>query len=304
VGAVFKHGLSEARIERLNRLLEATAWLTADGAEGRATHTHPTTVTIQLQRDDGDQTVTCRGQRPEPYAALLHELHGLALQERRVYLHDYVGGEDGALAWDEIGRELAAARGEPYQASPFSIEYSRYLSIAQRIERQFYGRSDEELIPALRLIGHLRAEPELKYLHRLAHDRDLHVRREVAWALSRIHNDDSLPVLAGMMAQGGDTDVGFELVQWGDAAVPHIITLIAQSTDDRLETWERTSGEWMIRTYLDRGSELDKPVDARVVSAVREALAKKDPANGLIRTQYHEAFLEQVAAAGAKAKQP
>jgi hypothetical protein len=47
-GAVFHHELSAEHIRRLNRLLEQTQWLAAEGAEGPATHTHPTTVTLIL----------------------------------------------------------------------------------------------------------------------------------------------------------------------------------------------------------------------------------------------------------------
>ena len=107
---------------------------------------------------------------------------------------------------------------------------------------------------------------------------------------------ESLPVLVSMMAaQGTRGDVGFELIRWGDAAVPNIVDLIGLSTDERLEPRENTQGEDMIRAYLDHWKDLDRPVDPRVIAAVRKALASKNPQNGMIRTTYHAEFLEKAA---------
>jgi hypothetical protein len=169
--------------------------------------------------------------RPEPYASLLRELEGLAIQERRIYLHDYVAGKEGVDAWQEIGHELDALRGGPYAKSQFPIDYERYLPIAKRIIRSFYSNHDDELIPAVRLSGQFQVKSDLTFLHRMAHDRSFQLRREVAWALGRIHDRQSLPVLQAMMwAQGTRWDVGFELIQWGDEAVPYVIDLISLST--------------------------------------------------------------------------
>lgn len=294
---MFDHIPSADRIRRLNKLLEDTQWLTAKGGEGPATHTDAGTITLTLQREGQRLSVACHGRRPEPYAALLHELESLARQERRIYLHDYVSGKTGTEAWQEIGHELDALRGGPYAKSPFTIEYERYLPIAKRISHGFYGEGDDELIPAVRLIGHFKVESELVFLHRMAHDRSPNLRREVAWALGQIHDRASLPVLVSMMsAQATAWDVGFELIRWGDESVPHIADLIALSTKEELEEREHTMGENMIRAYLEHWDQLPRPIDPRVVAAVRKSLESTNPANGSIRTTYHREYLKRSAA--------
>jgi hypothetical protein len=102
-GGVFDHMVSADRIERLNKLLKETQWLTAQGAEGPATQSDAGTIRLTLRRDGKQVSIGCHGNRPEPYASLLRELEGLAIQERRVYLHDYVSGTTGTQAWQEIG---------------------------------------------------------------------------------------------------------------------------------------------------------------------------------------------------------
>jgi hypothetical protein len=294
-GGVFDHMLSADRIQRLNKLLKDTQWLAAKGGEGPAIHTDAGTIRLTLRREGKQVSVVCHGMRPEPYASLLRELEGLAIQERRIYLHDYVSGKAGVDAWQEIGRELNALRGGPYAKSPFPIDYERYLPIARRIVRNFYGNNDDELIPSVRLIGQLQVKSELTYLHRMAHDRSSDLRREVAWALGRIHDRQSLPVLRAMMdAPGTRWDVGFELIQWGDEAVPYIVDLISLSTKDTQELEENTIGEDMIRAYLEHWSKLARPVDPRVVAEVRKSLERKNPENGMVRTTYHREFLGKV----------
>jgi hypothetical protein len=292
-GAVIGHMLSPARFQRLARLWEGTGWLTVKGPEGLQPAMDAEVFTLTRKREGEELSVVCHLGWPEPYSSLLKELRGLATQERRVYLHDYVSGRAGTEAWQEIARELAALRGECYSKSPVPIEYERYLPIASRIIRNFQGENDDELIPAVRLAGHFRLESELPFLHRMAYDRSSHLVMELAWALGRIHDRESLPVLVGMASRGGG--FGFDLIKWGDDAVPHIVSLIGLSTDDRLDGQGNAIGEFMIRAYLDHWNELDQPIDARVVAAVRKALESKKPENGLIRTEYHREFLKRMA---------
>lgn len=296
-GAVFDHTLSSARIRQINTLLKDTAWLTSKGPSEKSLRTHPTTIRLMLKREGKQQTVVGESDWPEPYAALFHELEGVATQERRIYLHDYVGGEAGNNAWQEVGRELAALRGESYAKSHFNIDYERYWPIARRTIRDFYGKPDDELIPAVRLAGHFQRDTELTFLHRMAHDRSSSLRREVAWALGKIHDEKSLPVLVSMMsASGTRSEVGFELSQWGDEAVPDIVKLIQLSTREGLEEREHVIGESMVRAYLDHWDKVPKPINPDVVTAVRKALEARNPENGSIRTDYHLRFLEQLQA--------
>ena len=300
----FAHHVSPERLKRLNELLKKTQWLTAPGGDGPATHTHPTKITLTLEREGAERTLVCHGQRPEPYAALLRELLGVAAQERRIYLHDYVSGRAGSDAWDEVGRELAALRGEPYAENPLPIEYERYAPIAVRIVRNFYGQTDEELCTAIRLVGHLKIAAELAPLHKLAHDRSAKVRYEVAWALERIHSPNSLDVLASMMEAPSGRETGWRLIQWGEDAVPHIVRRIARSTDPKLEPRENTQGEEMVRAYLEHWDRVSQPIDPRVVEAVRAALAAKPAENGQIRTTYLTEFLQKLESRPATSKAP
>ena len=112
---------------------------------------------------------------------------GLILQERRIYLHDYVSGQAGTEAWQDIGREMQALRGGPYSKPAYNFDYQRYLPIAQRIIRDFYSVQDDELIPAVRLVAQLKADSELPFLHRLAHDRTLNPAKK-SRALRHIHD--------------------------------------------------------------------------------------------------------------------
>jgi len=294
-GAAFNHKLSPARIQRLNRLLKETKWFEADGASGRALQLHAGTISMTLKRGGKEKSVSCEGDRPAPYAALLHELLSIAAQERRIYLHDYVSGRVGTDAWQEIGLELAALRGEPYSKSTFEIDYTRYLPIARRILRDFHGQQEEELVPAIRLIAHLKSRSELPILHRLADDRSHKIRQEVARALGMLHDKDSLPILVAMLpASGTGKEVAWELIQWGNDAIVDIVKLIGQSTDASLEVRDRIAGEDLIRAYIEHPAQV-KPVDPAVIAAVRQALAAKDPRNGLIRTSYHNEFLKNFA---------
>jgi hypothetical protein len=220
----------------------------------------------------------------------------VAIQERAVYLYEYVGGDEGARAWADVGGQVALLRGDPVAKGPYEIDCRRYVPMAQRIVRDFHSHHDADLVPAVRLVGAYKVGSEVAFLHRMAHDRSMDLRREVAWALGRIHDPASLPVLAGMMqAQGTRSEVGCELIRWGDAAVPHIVALIALSTDSKLEHRENTIGEDMVRAYLDHWDMLGPRNDARVVAAVRAALAAKDPSNGLISTEYLTEYLARVA---------
>ena len=137
----------------------------------------------------------------------------------------------------------------------------------------------------MRLVGQLKVKFELPFLHRMAQDRSANLRLEVAWALGMIHDRESLPVLADMMwAPGTRWDVGYELIRWGDDAVPRIVDFIGLSTKDSSTYEEHTLGEDMIRAYLEDWSKLAQPIDPRVVAAVRKALESANPEKSIRTT--------------------
>ena len=62
-------------------------------------------------------------------------------------------------------------------------------------------------------------------------------------------------MLVDMMgAQGTRWDVGFELIRWGNDAVPHIVDLIGLSTKDTSDHEMNTIGEDMIRAISSIGA--------------------------------------------------
>ena len=292
-GGVFEHTLSQARLQTLNQWLEKTSWLAEAKAAG-GPQLHQGVVTVTLVRNKQETRIVSQGVPQGNYAGLIHEFRSIAAQERRIYLHDYVGGRDATETWSELGRELASLRGEPYAKSQFDIEYTRYLPIARRIVRSFHDQSEEELIPAIRLIAFLRAQSEIPFLHRMSDDRSARIRQEVARALSQIHDKESLPVLVRMMLAGSTRrDVGFELIRWGDDAVPEIVKLIEQVSSGPARGNEFTIGEDMVRAYLDHWDQIKKPMPMPVIAAIQKVLSSRDPADGTFRTTYFADLLNR-----------
>ena len=67
-----------------------------------------------------------------------------------------------------------------------------------------------------------------------------------------------------------NSDIDFELIQWGDDAVPEIEAdrhVNRPTFDNR----EHVLGENMIRAFLDHLVQIKQPIDPRVVAAVRTA---------------------------------
>ncbi|MEM7231913.1 MAG: HEAT repeat domain-containing protein [Planctomycetota bacterium] len=292
-GGVFQHALTNERTSRLNQLLRKTQWLTAPGGEGRATHTHPTKVTLKLTRDGKVTTIVLNGRRPEPFRSLLRELHSVKYQERRIYLHDYVSGKAGLDAWAEISREMQAHRGAAYAKSPYTIEYERYLPLARRYVSNFYSRSDKELIPALQIVAHLNDTRHLQNIHRMAHDRSSKLRREVATTLGRLGQKESLPVLQCMMDAPDNRATARTLIAWGAEAVPTIVEVIERAAKAEPSRLDQSSSEDMVRAYISVWDDLKASPDSRVLAAVEKARAALAAASGQ-RLVYYDELLSLV----------
>ena len=96
--------LTPQRMTELQRILEATKWLTAPGGEGRATHTDADTMTLAVTRDGKTHTISMEGNRPAPYTAVQKFFYDLALQEYFYYRLTRLPDERREVTWLRRGR--------------------------------------------------------------------------------------------------------------------------------------------------------------------------------------------------------
>src|SRR5262249_12059866 len=163
--------------------LKKTDWLTAPGHAGRADHLHPTKYTLTLKRKGQTRTITLDGEKGEPYRSLTRFFHGIADQEHLLYRLERVPGKEQYAARAEVERYVGAEQGGPYAKPTSEIDLRRYAPTFRRYLRDPFDRQKEELVPAVRLLSHLRLEAEREHLVTLVNDRDSSVRAAVAEAL-------------------------------------------------------------------------------------------------------------------------
>jgi hypothetical protein len=297
--AYLEHRLPAERLGRLEQLLAKTDWLTAAvQKEGQTPHPHAPKLTLSLSRKGAAPTltlaayVTLTGQGDETYGPLLKFFWGIAAQEHLVYRLERLPGREREDACREIGEFVQAEQGGPYGKPTYEIDLRRFLPMFQRHVRQSFSHSTEELIPAVRLLGHFRSEDDRQYIADLAHDRDLRVRSVVAEALGRMGGPESVAVLRKML-RSTHQEAGWQLVRI--APVDTIVSIIESGQnphDERDPTF--LDYEWIIRAYLDHWKDVPKPIDPRVVDAVRKSMTVTKVRE--FRTQYHKEFLAQVEA--------
>jgi hypothetical protein len=288
--AYLEHRLPAERLGRLEQLLLKTDWLTAAVQKGQAPQLHAPKLTLSLSRKGAAPTVTLAGQDDETYGPLVKFFWGIAAQEHLVYRLERLPGREREDACREIGEMVQAEQGGPYSKPTYEIDLRRFLPMFQRHVRQSFSHSTEELIPAVRLLGHLRSEDDRQYIADLAHDRDLRVRTVVAEALGRLGGPESVAVLRKML-RSTHQEAGWQLVRIGPADT---IVEIIESGRDPFNEREPTflDYEWMIRAYLDHWKDVPRPIDPRIVEAVRKSMAVTKVREH--RTQYHKEFLARV----------
>lgn len=269
--------------KRLQQLLQKTAWLTAPGWEGRAMHTHPTTYTITIVRDGKEHTITCHGERPEPYKSLIWFFRGIARQENLLYRLNWLRLPERVDACRQIRSNMEALGGKSGRSYPlFDLDYTRYVETFTRVLHDPYSQHKEEIITAIKLLIFLGIESARDDIARLARDLDDSVRNAVAKALGDLGDQESIPLLAELI--NSTHAAGWSLIRLGRAAVPTIVQIIEQGT---LPNDVRS--EELVRAYIEHWEELPGPIDARVVAAVRKAIIAN---TGRHRTEYHKGFLE------------
>ena len=136
--------LSPERTKELQRLIEATAWLTAAGGEGIALHTDAVTMHVAVTRDDQRTTATFHGHRPEPYAALQKFFYDLAWQETMVYRLMYLPAEHREATY-LLHTAIEEALGLPSRAKPIRvIDFARYEPLfVQYLDRWYSSQPDD-----------------------------------------------------------------------------------------------------------------------------------------------------------------
>jgi hypothetical protein len=95
--------------------------------------------------------------------------------------------------------------------------------------------------------------------------------------------EKSVAVLRKMVRS--TTEAPWELIKLGPAAVPAIAEVIRGDDPEQ--------SEHLVRAYLDHWAAVPKPIDAKVLDAVRASVA--DPKVKKHRTQYHEQLLKLAA---------
>lgn len=286
------HTLDPKRLLRLEELLKKTDWLTAAGHEGPANALHATKYTLAVKRKGKTRTVTLDGEKGEPYKSLVTFFHGIALQEDLVYRLERLPLREHNDACRQIELYVLAEKGGPYAKPLFEIDMRRYVPTFQRYVRNPHTHSREELTPALRLLGHLRSEIDREYIAALANDRDTYIRIAVAEALGTMGGKESVPVLRRMLRS--TPEAAWQLVQLRSLAVPTVVEVIESGKDPSDERQpDFLDYQRLIRAYLDNWAKAPRPVDPRVLDAVRKSMTV--PKIKGYSTAYHKELLELAA---------
>jgi hypothetical protein len=282
------HKLPPERLRELNGLLKAIDWLAKDPRE--IMQLHQDEYDLTLKRNGKTTRLTIKGQS-EPYGKLLHFFRSVAEQEYLIHRLEWVPAAmtEGRRALDNlVGGEL----GEPVGKSQYTIDLKRFVPWARRLVRKPFGKSAEDVRAAVRLVGLLRLESERKYLADLANDRDGDVRIAVTVAVGRLGGERAVPVLRKLVRSTG-AEAAWELIKLGEMAVPTIAKVIREGAGE-----EDMSYEWLIRAYIEHWKEVPRPLDPRVLDAVRANMAA--PKVRAHRTVYHAELLKLAAGAGRK----
>src|SRR5262249_22653601 len=281
------HEMGLERLRRLEGLLKKTDWLAAPHQKRPVLH--PTKYSLTLKRAGQTRTVDIEGDLAEPYAALVSFFRDIAEQEHLVYRLQLGSAKGSYQACAQIEHYVLAVQGGRYAKPPAELDLARYVPACQLFVRDAYRHSREEVAPGVRLLGHLRVESDREYIAALANDRDMNVRIAVAEALGALGGNESVPVLRRMIHS--TSEAAWELIKLGPLAIPTIVEVIGSGTDPFNE---RKPGfldyEKVIRAYIDHWDAAPKPLDPRVLEAVKKSMAV--PKIKAHRIQYHKKLLE------------
>src|SRR5262249_26790301 len=140
---------------------------------------------------------------------------------------------------------------------------TRFTSWATRLVRMPFEQPTDDVRTAVRLVGFLKLESEREYLTDLASDRDRSVRIAVAVAVGRLGGEKAVPVLWKLVRSTGQ-ESAWELIRLGPVAVPTIAEVIREGAGE-----PDMSYEWLIRAYIEHWKDVPKPLDEKIIDAVR-----------------------------------
>jgi RNA polymerase sigma factor (sigma-70 family) len=288
-GARIIHKLPPDRLGELNALLKGTDWLTTDPRAVMQLHQNEYELTVK--RDGKTTELTIKGES-KPYEKLLIFFRSVAEQEYLVYRLEWVPAAmiEGRR---DLDNRVAAELNEPFAKPLLAIDLNRYVPWARRLVREPFGKSADDVRTAVRLVGLLRLESEREYLADLANDRDGNVRIAVVGAVGRLGGEKAVPVLRKMVRSTG-AEAAWELIKLGPIAVP----TIAEAIREQSKPEEDMTYEKLIRAYIEHWKEVPKPLDPRILDAVRASMAVQRVKD--FRTVYHAELLKLAADADRK----
>jgi hypothetical protein len=280
------HTLAPEQLQKLDELLKKTEWLTKP-VEKDAPRLHSSDYTLTLKRDGKTPTLSFTGE-PNAYKELMHFFNSLAVQEELLSRLGWPDPKDRAAARHELDTLISAEYGGPFAKSLYTIDLTRYVPWASRLIRKPAGEPVDDVFTAVRLVGLLKLESERKALEELARFKDWRVREAVAQVLGRLGGEKSIPVLKSMLPDTGDA--AWELIKLGKDAIPTIEEVIRTGLAEEPPTAER-----LIRAYIDHWKEVSRPLDPKILEAVRVGMAARK-INDKARTLYHAELLKLAAA--------
>jgi len=282
VGASLVWRLPASRLTELQRLLEATDWLTAKGGEGRALHTDAAMMTLSVTRGGKTKSVLLQGTRPAPYDTLQKFFFDLAWQED--LYHQLTALPDNRReALSAFHSSVEGALGLPGRARPSHyLDYERFHDLFLQTLDRWDTSSTEELRAAVDLMLLLKHREHAGKIARLRNDRDMNLRSVVARALPVLADEKSIPWLAEMISSTPEARI--QLIRMGKPAVPIIAEIIAED-----DVRENPPSVALIRAYIDDWKSLTQPVDAKIIQSVIANTQRESRRDNL---QYQREFLK------------
>ena len=255
--------LTLEHLRELERLLEATGWLTKPGVDKTLRHTHPTEYTVTLTRAGKLHRLNCFDTRQEPYWALFRFFGHLDRQERvlrKLTSGDATERRDAAR---DLAGKVAATEGRSGTLPPFGgmLDYHRFVPVlAERLAHPD-ACHPAELDAAVRVIGHVRDAAHWDKLVALDVEHPGPLEQALATTFSRFGGEAAVRAL-GRLAPDSHA-ARRALVQLGPEAVPAIVRILQTPPGERSDPAYQ-----LIRTCLDRWRYLPGPLDPRIVAAV------------------------------------
>jgi hypothetical protein len=316
--------LRPEHLRELNDLLEQTAWLTGSGANIHPGYTDATRIDMTLSREGAIHEAWCHDQNPEPYGALVRFLRQINRQETLRKRMAAGSAQDRRGAAYDLGNELDVINGRPLAIGPIRIlDLHRFVPVCSEVISNTEANHLEVIKAALKLLGHLQiasqcgtiaelataqhtaktrstqiaainalgalgGELPSLYVRSLAQyhaHRDVWVNDAIVAALFKLEGVNAIGLLESMKTT---PSARWALIRLGEPAVPAIVEVLEETPPRPLEGMHQIH---LIRQYIDHWQDVPKPVDSRVINAVKANLNYR---LGFSRdwTEYHLQLLE------------